>query len=55
LTIAGEPSENGAADCAPCADSEMTLKEQMKKLDNMELVDGNESICYKTDDGKSIE
>jgi hypothetical protein len=36
--VASEDSENRAADCAPCADSNSTLKEHMKKLDDMELL-----------------
>ncbi len=54
--MSSEQSKNRAADSAPCADSEMTLKERMAKLDDMELVDGNESIGEETgDDNKSIE
>jgi hypothetical protein len=40
--VASKNSENRAADCAPCADSNSTLREHMKKLDNMELLDDNE-------------
>jgi hypothetical protein len=36
-------SENSAADCAPCADSDFTLKEQILMPDNMELAEGNNS------------
>jgi hypothetical protein len=53
--VAGEESEKRAADCAPCADSNSTLKEQIEKLDNMELVKGNEGTCDETDDDKSID
>ncbi len=53
--MAGEETENEAADGAPCADSELTLKERMAKLDDMELVDGNQRIGEETDDNKSIE
>jgi hypothetical protein len=37
-----ESSTIGAEDCAPCADSNLTLKEKIQKLDDMELVYGNE-------------
>jgi hypothetical protein len=53
--VSGEESETRAAECAPCADSNLMLKEQIEKRDNMELVDDNESTLDKTDDGKSIE
>jgi hypothetical protein len=52
--MTSKESENGAADCAPCADSNLTLKEQIEKLDNMELVDNNKSTCDRTDNDKSI-
>jgi glutaredoxin len=35
--VASEASENRAAGCAQCADSNSTLKEQIVKLDNIEL------------------
>ena len=38
-----------AAAC--CADSELTLKEQISKLDDMVLNDGNESNSNKIEDG----
>jgi hypothetical protein len=50
--VASEDSENRAADCAPCADSESTLKEQMKKLDDMELLDDNEATSDETFNNK---
>jgi hypothetical protein len=53
--VASEESEKRAADCAPCAYSNSTLKEQIEKLDNMELVKGNEGTCNETDDDKSID
>jgi hypothetical protein len=53
-TGAGDDTEKNAADCAPCADSNSTLKEQIEKLDNMELVEGNEGACDETDEDKSI-
>jgi hypothetical protein len=37
-----EESINRAADCAPCADSDLTLKEQIWKLNDMVLDDGND-------------
>ena len=50
--MASEDSENIAADCAPCADSNSTLKEHMKKLDDMELLDENEATSEETSDDK---
>jgi hypothetical protein len=52
-TAASEQRSDRAADCAPCADSNMTLKEQMAKLDDMELVDKNEDDLGKTLDEES--
>ena len=48
--MTSERSTELAGDCAPCADSELTLKEQIAKLNDMELVDGNDSDCEKMDD-----
>jgi hypothetical protein len=53
--VASKESEKRAADCAPCADSNSTLKEQIEKLDNMELVQDNEVPYDGTDDDKSID
>jgi hypothetical protein len=53
--VASEDSEKRAADCAPCADSNSILKEQIEKLDNMELLDGKEGPDDETDDNKSID
>jgi hypothetical protein len=39
--VASKNSEDRAADCAPCTDSNSRLKEHMKKLDDMELLDDN--------------
>jgi hypothetical protein len=50
-----EESEKRAADCAPCADSNSTLKEQIEKLDNRELVEDKERPYDRTDDDKSID
>jgi hypothetical protein len=40
--VASEDSENRAVDCPLCADSNSTLKEQIEKLDNMELIKDNQ-------------
>ena len=53
--MASKDSENRAADCAPCADSNSTLKEQIEKLDNMELIKDNEGAYDKTDDDESVD
>ena len=45
---------NTAADCAPCADSNLSLKEQISKLDGMVLLEGNDSESDQTDDTESI-
>ena len=41
--VSSEGSANPSEICAPCAGSEMTLKEKMAELDSMELVQGNGS------------
>jgi hypothetical protein len=46
-TIVGE-------DCAPWTDSFLSLKYQIAKLDNMELIDGKERELNKTDDKESL-
>jgi hypothetical protein len=46
--VAREEFENRAADCPPCADSNLTLKEHMKNLDHMELLDDNEGTSDET-------
>jgi hypothetical protein len=53
--VASKDSENRAADCAPCTDSNSTLKEQIEKSDNMELCKDNEGAYDGTDDDKSID
>jgi hypothetical protein len=53
--VASEDLESRAADCVPCADSNSTLKEQIEKLDNMELIKDNEGGYYGTNDDKSID
>jgi hypothetical protein len=53
--VASKDLENRAADGAPCADSNSTLKEQIEKLDNMELIKDNQGAYDGTDDEKSID
>jgi hypothetical protein len=50
--VASEDPENRAAGGAPCADSISTLREPMKKLDNMELLGENEGTSDETTDDK---
>jgi hypothetical protein len=52
--VASKDHENRAADGAPCADSISTLREHMKKLDDMELLVENEGTSDKTTDHKWI-
>jgi hypothetical protein len=55
-TVDGEESANRAANCAPYAGSELAVKEQIAKLDHMELEDVNEAESNKTnDDGESLD
>jgi hypothetical protein len=42
------------AECAPCAGSNLTLKEKLMSLDDMELVDENEDDSPATDDEESL-
>jgi hypothetical protein len=42
-------------DCSPPADSNSTLKEQIEKLDNMELIKDNQGAYDGTDADKSID
>jgi hypothetical protein len=53
--VASAELANRVADCAPCADSNSTLKEQIEKLDNMELIKNNEGPYDGTDDDKLID
>jgi hypothetical protein len=46
--VASEDPENRAAGGTPCADSISTLRESMKKLDDMELLVKNEGTSDKT-------
>jgi hypothetical protein len=52
--VVSKEYKNRTGECAMCTDSNLTLKEQMEKLDNMELVVDYKSNCDKTDDVKSI-
>jgi hypothetical protein len=54
LIVASEQRSDGAADCAPCADSNMTLKKQMAKLGNVELVDKHKDDLGKTSHEESM-
>jgi hypothetical protein len=47
--VAEEESENIRADCTPCADSYLILKEQISRLDNMVLEEGKKSESNKAD------
>jgi hypothetical protein len=46
--VTSEESINRAADCAPCAESDLMLKEQISNLDDMVLDDGNKEESDKT-------
>ena len=50
--MASEDPENRAADGAPCADSISTLREHVKKLDDMELLIRNKGTSDETSDDK---
>jgi hypothetical protein len=52
--VSSEQRSDGAADSAPCANSNMTLKERMAKLDHMELVDKNEDELEVDSDEESL-
>jgi hypothetical protein len=52
--VASQQRLDRAADCAPCTTSNMTLKEQMAKLGNTELVDENKDNLDKTSNNESI-
>jgi hypothetical protein len=41
-------------ECAPCAGSNLTLKEKLISLDDMELVEENEEDSPSTDDEESV-
>jgi hypothetical protein len=42
------------AECAPCAGSNLTLKEKLMSLDNMDLLEENEDDSPSTDDEESL-
>jgi hypothetical protein len=46
--VASKNSTSGAADCSPCADSNFTLKEEITKLNDMDLVVENKSNANQT-------
>jgi hypothetical protein len=47
-------TRSGDAECAPCAGSNLTLKEKLISLDDMELVEENEDDSPSTDDEQSV-
>jgi hypothetical protein len=47
-------TETRDAKCAPCAGSNLTLKEKIMSLDNIELVEDNEDNSPSTDDEESL-
>ncbi len=47
-------TESRDAECAPCAGSNLTLKEKLMSLDDMELVEENEDDSPATDDEESL-
>ena len=47
-------SETRGAECAPCAGSNLTLKEKITSLDDMVLVEENEDDTPSTDDRESV-
>jgi hypothetical protein len=47
-------SETGSAECAPSAGSNLTLKEKIMSLDDMELVEENEDYSPSTDEEESV-
>jgi hypothetical protein len=44
----------GDVECAPCAGSDLTLKEKLISLDDMELVEENEDGSPSTDNEESV-
>jgi hypothetical protein len=52
--VASQQRSDRAAHFPPCTNSNTTLKEQMAKLDKIELVDKNEEDLDKTSDNESI-
>jgi hypothetical protein len=47
-------SEIEEAEGAPCADSDLTLREKIISLDDMVLVEGNEDDSPSPDDKESV-
>jgi hypothetical protein len=47
-------SETRDAECAPCAGSNLTLKEKIMSLTDMELVEENEDNSPSTDEEESL-
>ena len=47
-------SEIEEAEGAPCADSDLTLREKIMSLDDMVLVEENEDDSPSTDDQESV-
>ncbi len=52
--MTNENITNRAAVCTPGADSNLALKDQIAKLNDMELVQGNEEERDETDDDQSL-
>jgi hypothetical protein len=50
----GKNPEKPAEICAPCANSDLTLKRQISMLDDMVLVDGDADDSAPTDDEESV-
>jgi hypothetical protein len=46
--------ETEEAECAPCASSDLTLREKIMCLDDMALVEENEDDSPPTDDEESV-
>jgi hypothetical protein len=44
----------GVAECAPCPGSNLTLKEKLISLDDMELLEENEDDSPPTNDEESV-
>ena len=47
-------TETSAMECAPCADSFLTLKEKIMNIDDMVLVEENKDDSPSTDDEESV-
>jgi hypothetical protein len=53
-TVTDPNSESTGAECAPCAGSNLTLREKIMSLDDMVLVEENEDDSPSTDDEESL-